>query len=54
MGGLAWARREREWPNAAALVNGGLDELFTINRLGLPGPSRRSRAGGRLPPAPFA
>lgn len=32
---------EREWPSAAASLREGLDELFTINRLGLPSPLRR-------------
>ena len=29
-------RLEREWPSAAASLREGLEELFTINRLGLP------------------
>lgn len=32
---------EREWPSAAASLREGLEELFTINRLGLPGALRR-------------
>ena len=35
---------EREWPSAAASLREGLDELFTINRLGLPGALRRCLA----------
>ena len=34
-------RLEREWPSAAASLREGLEELFTINRLGLPGALRR-------------
>ncbi len=32
---------EREWPSAAGSLREGLDELFTINRLGLPSELRR-------------
>lgn len=32
---------EREWPSAAASVREGLDEMFTVNRLGLPAALRR-------------
>ena len=32
---------EREWPGAASSLREGLDELFTINRLGLPSELRR-------------
>ena len=32
---------EREWPSAAGSLREGLDELFTINRLGLPSKLRR-------------
>jgi transposase-like protein len=32
---------EREWPSAAGSLREGLEELFTINRLGLPGTLRR-------------
>lgn len=32
---------ERDWPSAAASLHEGLDELFTINRLGLPSKLRR-------------
>ena len=32
---------ERDWPSAAASLREGLDELFTINRLGLPSQLRR-------------
>ncbi len=32
---------EREWPGAAASLREGLEELFTINRLGLPSELRR-------------
>jgi putative transposase len=32
---------EREWPSAASSLREGLDELFTINRLGLPSELRR-------------
>jgi putative transposase len=32
---------EREWPGAAGSLREGLDELFTINRLGLPSELRR-------------
>lgn len=32
---------ERDWPSAAASLQEGLDELFTINRLGLPSKLRR-------------
>jgi transposase-like protein len=32
---------EREWPGAAGSLREGLDEMFTINRLGLPGELRR-------------
>ena len=32
---------EREWPSAAASLREGLDEMFTINRLGLPSELRR-------------
>ena len=32
---------ERDWPSAAASLQEGLDELFTINRLGLPSQLRR-------------
>ena len=32
---------ERDWPGAAASLREGLSELFTINRLGLPGALRR-------------
>jgi transposase-like protein len=35
----AWL--ERDWPSAAASLREGLDELFTINRLGLPSKLRR-------------
>lgn len=35
----AWL--DRDWPGAAASLREGLAELFTINRLGLPGPLRR-------------
>lgn len=32
---------ERDWPGAAASLREGLDEMFTINRLGLPSKLRR-------------
>jgi putative transposase len=32
---------EREWPSAAGSLREGLDEMFTINRLGLPSELRR-------------
>jgi transposase-like protein len=32
---------ERDWPSAASSLREGLDELFTINRLGLPSELRR-------------
>ena len=32
---------ERDWPSASASLHEGLDELFTINRLGLPSKLRR-------------
>ncbi len=32
---------EREYPSAASSLRGGLEEMFTINRLGLPGKLRR-------------
>ena len=32
---------EKDWPSAAASLREGLDELFTVNRLGLPGSLRR-------------
>lgn len=32
---------EQEWPNAAASIREGIDEMFTINRLGLPSVLRR-------------
>jgi putative transposase len=32
---------ERDWPSAAASLREGLDEMFTINRLGLPSTLRR-------------
>ena len=32
---------EREWPGAAASLREGLEEMFTINRLGLPSELRR-------------
>ncbi len=32
---------EREWPGAAGSLREGLDEMFTINRLGLPSELRR-------------
>ncbi len=32
---------EREWPSAAGSLREGLDELFTLNRLGLPSELRR-------------
>lgn len=32
---------ERDWPSAAASLREGLAELFTVNRLGLPGSLRR-------------
>ena len=32
---------ERDWPSAAASLREGLDEMFTINRLGLPSKLRR-------------
>lgn len=32
---------ERDWPSAAASLHEGLEELFTINRLGLPSSLRR-------------
>ena len=35
----AWV--EREWPSAAASLRGGLTEMFTVNRLGLPQALRR-------------
>jgi transposase-like protein len=35
----AWL--ERDWPSAAASLREGLEEMFTINRLGLPGSLRR-------------
>ena len=34
-------RLEREWPGAAGSLREGLDELFTINRLGPPSELRR-------------
>src|SRR5262249_1243974 len=33
---------ERDWPGAAGSLREGLDEMFTINRLGLPSELRRS------------
>lgn len=35
----AWL--ERDWPSAAASLREGMEEIFTINRLGLPGSLRR-------------
>jgi putative transposase len=35
----AWS--ERQWPSATSSLREGLEELFTINRLGLPGELRR-------------
>jgi putative transposase len=32
---------QRQWPSAAASLREGLEEMFTINRLGLPSPLRR-------------
>jgi hypothetical protein len=32
---------ERDWPSAANSLREGLDEMFTINRLGLPSELRR-------------
>ena len=32
---------ERDWPSASASLREGLEEMFTINRLGLPGSLRR-------------
>ena len=32
---------ERDWPSAAGSLREGLDEMFTINRLGLPSELRR-------------
>ncbi len=32
---------ERDWPSAAASLREGLEEMFTINRLGLPSELRR-------------
>jgi transposase-like protein len=42
----AWL--EREWPSAAGSLREGLDEMFTINRLGLPGSLRRCLATTNL------
>ena len=33
---------QRDWPDAAASVREGLDEIFTVNRLGLPASLRRA------------
>jgi transposase-like protein len=35
---------EKDWPGAAASLREGLDETFTINEMGLPGPLRRCLA----------
>lgn len=42
----AWL--ERDWPSAAASLREGLEEMFTINRLGLPGSLRRCLATTNL------
>ena len=39
---------EREWPSAAASLREGLDEMFTVNRLNLPGSLRRCLATTNL------
>jgi transposase-like protein len=39
---------EREWPSAAGSLREGLDEMFTINRLNLPGTLRRCLATTNL------
>lgn len=39
---------EREWPSAAASLREGLDEMYTINRLNLPGTLRRCLATTNL------
>ncbi len=39
---------ERDWPSAAASLREGLDEMFTINRLNLPGSLRRCLATTNL------
>jgi transposase-like protein len=39
---------ERDWPSAAASLREGLDEMFTINRLNLPGTLRRCLATTNL------
>jgi transposase-like protein len=39
---------QRDWPSAAASLREGLDEMFTINRLNLPGSLRRCLATTNL------
>jgi putative transposase len=39
---------QRDWPSAAASLREGLDEMFTINRLNLPGALRRCLATTNL------
>jgi transposase-like protein len=39
---------EREWPSAAASLREGLEEMYTINRLNLPGTLRRCLASTNL------
>jgi putative transposase len=45
---------EKDWPAAAASLREGLDETFTINRIGLPGKLRRCLATTNLIESPGA
>ena len=42
------SRLQRDWPSAAASLREGLDEMFTVNRLHLPGSLRRCLATTNL------
>jgi len=45
---------DREYPGAAASLREGLEEMFTINRLGLPGSLRRSLATTNIIESPHS